>query len=149
MSRRGNGRRSQPQSSIGFLGNILGGKADATPRSGGRGRCVQQRRRCGQQAIRHGFEVQAVDPIREAVPGRTHSAVVPAAGNTAVAAPMPQVQAPKACVDIERCVACGACVDVCPVKAIDIQDNHAVVNDGCIGCGMCVAECPNGAFSFE
>ena len=48
----------------------------------------------------------------------------------------------------EKCVACGACVDICPVNAIEMKD-IAVVDDGiCIDCGTCVDECPSKAIEL-
>jgi len=53
-----------------------------------------------------------------------------------------------AIVDVEKCTACGACVDVCPTGAITVND-HAVVNeDDCTECGACVETCPTGALSL-
>ena len=50
----------------------------------------------------------------------------------------------KAQVDQTGCVACGCCVKVCPVQAIEIvRGVMARVNpDKCVGCGKCAAECP-------
>lgn len=50
----------------------------------------------------------------------------------------------KAQVDRDSCVACGCCVKVCPVQAIEIDRGiTARVNqDKCVGCGRCAAECP-------
>lgn len=50
----------------------------------------------------------------------------------------------KAQVDRESCVACGCCVKVCPVQAIEIVRGVAarVNQDKCVGCGRCAAECP-------
>jgi ferredoxin len=44
------------------------------------------------------------------------------------------------------CVACGACVKVCPKDAISIfKGCYAKVDTGkCIGCGNCSKECPAG-----
>ena len=44
----------------------------------------------------------------------------------------------------EYCVACGCCVKVCPLSAIQIVKGiMAQVNmDKCIGCGKCAKECP-------
>ncbi|MDY6795147.1 MAG: 4Fe-4S binding protein [Actinomycetota bacterium] len=50
-------------------------------------------------------------------------------------------------VDAELCNGCGTCADErCPVQAIEVVDETAVVNDKlCIGCGLCVTGCPNEA----
>jgi NAD-dependent dihydropyrimidine dehydrogenase PreA subunit len=46
-------------------------------------------------------------------------------------------------VDKNICVGCQACVSVCPVDAIRMEDGKAVVDpEKCIDCGTCVAECP-------
>jgi len=51
-------------------------------------------------------------------------------------------------IDKEKCVGCGACVGVCPVNAIDIKNDKAVVNDECLECGACVNVCPNEAITL-
>ena len=50
----------------------------------------------------------------------------------------------RAYVEQEDCVACGCCVKVCPVKAIQIDRGlYAQINeDKCVGCGKCAKECP-------
>lgn len=46
-------------------------------------------------------------------------------------------------IDLERCVACGACVEVCPVDALTIEDSGAQVDNAlCVRCGTCVPVCP-------
>ena len=60
--------------------------------------------------------------------------------------------AEKAHVDADLCTACGACVDVCPVEAIKMNDDEtlAVVDkETCTGCGDCVEECPTGAIELK
>jgi Na+-translocating ferredoxin:NAD+ oxidoreductase subunit B len=52
--------------------------------------------------------------------------------------------------DLDRCTACGICIDACPVHALDpvlqrVKDLHpypllARVSD-CMGCGFCAADC--------
>ena len=45
-----------------------------------------------------------------------------------------------------QCRDCYKCVRRCPVKAIRVENDHAVVvPEDCIYCGTCVATCPNNA----
>jgi NAD-dependent dihydropyrimidine dehydrogenase PreA subunit len=48
-------------------------------------------------------------------------------------------------IDSSKCTGCGACVEVCPVDAIKLDNGKALVGDECVECGACVNECPNGA----
>ncbi|MBT0159670.1 4Fe-4S dicluster domain-containing protein [Candidatus Bathyarchaeota archaeon A05DMB-2] len=52
-------------------------------------------------------------------------------------------------VDAEKCVSCGACVTLCPVEAITIDEDASVVfnKEKCIGstCSACVDACPSRA----
>lgn len=52
-------------------------------------------------------------------------------------------------VDKETCVGCGACVAICPVGAISLEDKAHIDADACIGCGACVNGCPVGAIAPE
>lgn len=56
-----------------------------------------------------------------------------------------------AVVDFDKCTGCGACVDVCPVEAITLNDDaKACVNaDECTDCGACVDECPSEAITLS
>ena len=45
----------------------------------------------------------------------------------------------------KECTACGACVAVCPVGAIDKDDPKWVDKKACISCMRCIAVCPRGA----
>jgi len=51
-------------------------------------------------------------------------------------------------VDKERCTGCGACVDVCPRRAIVVGKIAKVETALCDGCGDCVGECPALALSL-
>ena len=52
-------------------------------------------------------------------------------------------------VDIQKCRSCARCVDICPVDAIKMEENVAVVDENeCISCGACVDECPVEAISL-
>jgi len=51
-------------------------------------------------------------------------------------------------IDAERCVACLACVRVCPTSAIEVLGEAPllrVVDESCIRCGECVPACPHDA----
>jgi ferredoxin len=50
----------------------------------------------------------------------------------------------------EDCVACGSCVDECPVEAISEGDDIYVIDpELCTDCGSCVDACPNDAIVEE
>lgn len=50
----------------------------------------------------------------------------------------------KAVVDQRFCVACGCCIKVCPLSAIQVVKGVAAQVDEskCVGCGKCARECP-------
>ncbi|HNZ06677.1 MAG: 4Fe-4S binding protein [Candidatus Cloacimonetes bacterium] len=51
-------------------------------------------------------------------------------------------------IDKETCIGCGACVDVCPVSALSMEDGKAVCDENaCIDCGACIGTCPVSAIS--
>ncbi len=54
----------------------------------------------------------------------------------------------KAIVDQEICIGCGQCVDICPIEAIELDNDIAVISDECIECGACVNTCPTEAISL-
>jgi electron transfer flavoprotein alpha subunit len=45
-------------------------------------------------------------------------------------------------VNKEECIACGACLSVCPFGAIVMQDENAYITEACTTCGACVDTCP-------
>ncbi len=49
----------------------------------------------------------------------------------------------------DSCVACGTCIDECPVQAISAGDIYSINPDVCISCGTCADVCPTGAISEE
>ena len=51
-------------------------------------------------------------------------------------------------VDKSKCTGCNACVEVCPVDAMKIEDGKAVVTDDCVDCGACAGQCPVEAISL-
>jgi ferredoxin len=48
----------------------------------------------------------------------------------------------------EDCVACGTCIDECPVGAISEGDIYKINPDECTECGTCASVCPNQAISL-
>ncbi len=53
-------------------------------------------------------------------------------------------------VDIEKCIGCGECEEVCSFGAISVVDEKAKVDqDLCSLCGTCVDTCPEGALEME
>jgi electron transfer flavoprotein alpha subunit len=51
-------------------------------------------------------------------------------------------------VDREKCIGCGACVDVCPYGALVLVDDVVTVTDKCTACGACLDICPLMALSL-
>ncbi|MGD2174880.1 MAG: 4Fe-4S binding protein [Candidatus Brocadiaceae bacterium] len=51
-------------------------------------------------------------------------------------------------VDEALCVGCGACEEVCPFDAIQVEGKAAVEWENCMGCGVCVSACPNDGISL-
>lgn len=49
----------------------------------------------------------------------------------------------------DSCVACGTCVDECPVQAISAGDIYVIDADTCIDCGSCADVCPTSAIAAE
>jgi H+/Na+-translocating ferredoxin:NAD+ oxidoreductase subunit B len=48
--------------------------------------------------------------------------------------------------DSEQCSGCGACAAICPVQAVQMEDDVPVIDqDWCIGCGVCATVCPGEA----
>lgn len=49
----------------------------------------------------------------------------------------------------DECIGCGACVDTCPVSALEIVDDKCKCDENaCAECGACVDVCPVNALSL-
>ncbi|HVP41103.1 MAG TPA: 4Fe-4S binding protein [Candidatus Krumholzibacteriaceae bacterium] len=56
----------------------------------------------------------------------------------------------KAFVITDLCNGCGACVPICPVKAITMENAKAKIDPfQCVGCGACIPVCPKEAIDFK
>jgi len=47
----------------------------------------------------------------------------------------------------EDCIACGTCIDECPVGAISEGDIYSIDPEKCQDCGTCASVCPQEAIS--
>ena len=49
----------------------------------------------------------------------------------------------------DDCVACGTCIDECPVGAISEGEKYSINPEMCTECGTCADVCPSGAISLQ
>jgi len=47
----------------------------------------------------------------------------------------------------DECIACGTCIDECPVDAISEGDIYVIDPDLCTDCGSCAEVCPTEAIA--
>lgn len=54
-------------------------------------------------------------------------------------------------VDVDKCVGCGECVDVCPVEVYQMKDGKSdpVNAEECLGCESCVEVCEGHCITVE
>jgi electron transfer flavoprotein alpha subunit len=52
-------------------------------------------------------------------------------------------------IDITKCVACGLCVEICPLQAIKVVKNKSHITEKCDSCGYCLDLCIVDAISGE
>ena len=63
-----------------------------------------------------------------------------------------QIDLVTAFVDKDLCVGCGKCVEICPYKALSLDEAENTLNVTevkCKGCGSCAATCPVGAMELR
>jgi len=58
-----------------------------------------------------------------------------------------------ASINEEECIACGNCVETCPINAIKMVDNNGedkpqIDKEFCLGCGVCSSQCTNNALQL-
>ena len=49
----------------------------------------------------------------------------------------------------DDCIACGTCIDECPVGAISEGDKYSINPDACTECGTCADVCPSEAIHLS
>jgi len=54
-------------------------------------------------------------------------------------------------VNVEKCIGCEECVDVCPVDVYEMQDGKSVPVNGeeCLGCESCIEVCEQEAITVS
>ncbi|MFX1283438.1 MAG: EFR1 family ferrodoxin [Promethearchaeota archaeon] len=59
---------------------------------------------------------------------------------------------PKQVINLEKCIHCSKCSNICPVQRIEMIDKRPTIPKGspsCIHCGSCVSHCPSHAITFN
>ena len=53
--------------------------------------------------------------------------------------------------DVETCIGCGMCVEVCPQAVFSLDESKAQIvdRDACMECGACARNCPVEAIRVE
>jgi Pyruvate/2-oxoacid:ferredoxin oxidoreductase delta subunit len=49
----------------------------------------------------------------------------------------------------DDCTACAACIDICPVEAVSVDEKAEINADLCMGCGLCATVCPEDVITLE
>ena len=54
-------------------------------------------------------------------------------------------------VDVEKCIGCEGCLEVCTAEVFEMLDGRSVPVNGeeCIGCESCLDVCKEGAITVE
>lgn len=55
-------------------------------------------------------------------------------------------------IDKEKCTQCQACINICPVRAINLESEKGfpwIIHERCIGCGSCLGVCADNAISYR
>ena len=61
---------------------------------------------------------------------------------------MPRISDHIFFVDEDKCFGCGACLALCPLNVLDIDNRIAVVDEkNCTHCELCIPSCP--VFALE
>ena len=57
----------------------------------------------------------------------------------------------KIAIDLESCIGCGKCVEICPANVFQMADYTPLIanEEDCTLCGVCVDQCPKKAIKIE
>lgn len=88
---------------------------------------------------------QKVGRLMETIDQDTAEAQVAVPGNFPYKKPSVSKDVPFIKVTEDDCTACGTCVEVCPVDAVDDTQGFRTLDDICIHCCACIKACPESA----
>ncbi len=54
----------------------------------------------------------------------------------------------KVKIDTEKCIGCGKCAELCPMKNLNIENNLVKAEDRCTMCYRCINNCPKQAITL-
>ena len=76
--------------------------------------------------------------------------LLPGKAGRAVGAAVQKLLSPRPVLTPEKCVGCGKCRDICPAKAIVLEDGKPQIDRSrCITCFCCQEFCPKGALEAK
>ena len=54
-------------------------------------------------------------------------------------------------INYEKCIACCACIDICPSEALELIDDVVIWAhpELCESCGICIVACPKEAITLD
>jgi pyruvate formate lyase activating enzyme len=50
---------------------------------------------------------------------------------------------------VSTCIHCDNCKQICPEKAITIEDDYIIDNFSCTLCNLCIAVCPEDSIKIK
>jgi len=56
----------------------------------------------------------------------------------------------KITIDLDKCVGCGECIDICPEEVYELQNEKSVAvnEEDCVGCESCIEVCEEDAITI-
>ncbi len=53
-------------------------------------------------------------------------------------------------INLENCIGCGECVDICPEDVYELEEQKCVIvnEEECVGCESCIAVCEEDAITI-
>ena len=119
---------------------IKGKKITSYPRKS------KNRQEASCRATYKGIDTPLIGPVYRLFTQKFFTTHIPIIGDSSIFAPDLQKQRRNmAYVINDDCVACGSCIDECPVEAISEGKIYLINPQLCTDCGSCAAVCPSEA----